>query len=149
MTKKQKKVLYRIIVSAILLIAVRFVPVEGQTNQWSLTVNRAAFAEDSVCTILLQHSGGKAIETGLTVTGRETEDQVILTLDYIPRKLSVSSTDSDSVSALDSALGVVSAGLVSSSPLPQDARSEPAIRRQSSRHTVFFIRFLLPRTKMI
>ena len=73
--------------------AMRFAPVEGQTNQWSLTVNRAAFAEDSVCTILLQHSGGKAIETGLTVTGRETEDQVILTLDYIPRKLSVSYTD--------------------------------------------------------
>ncbi|MDY4221555.1 MAG: InlB B-repeat-containing protein [Candidatus Faecousia sp.] len=73
--------------------AMSFAPVEGKTNEWSVTVNRAAFAENSECPILLKRSGSTAIETGLTVTGREADDQVILTLDNIPRKLSVTYTD--------------------------------------------------------
>ncbi|MGN1369325.1 MAG: InlB B-repeat-containing protein, partial [Aristaeellaceae bacterium] len=70
-----------------------FVPVEGQQNFWSLTVNRAAFDGVSTFPILLQRSGSAAIETGLTVTGREEGSQIILTLNVIPRALSVSYAD--------------------------------------------------------
>ena len=65
-----------------------FVPVEGEENRWTLTIARAAF-DGSERAIMLRKGGNEAIDSGLTLTGRESEDEVTLTLSYIPRKLTV------------------------------------------------------------
>ncbi|MGN0972662.1 MAG: InlB B-repeat-containing protein, partial [Aristaeellaceae bacterium] len=78
--------------------AMTFMPVEGVENRWTLTVNRAAFDGSSEYPIVLRRSGSATVETGLTVTGREAEDEVTLTLNSMPRALTVT-TDADSLGA--------------------------------------------------
>ena len=42
---------------------------------------------------MLRKGGNEAIDSGLTLTGRESEDEVTLTLTFIPRKLTVTSAE--------------------------------------------------------
>ncbi|MCI6005032.1 MAG: InlB B-repeat-containing protein [Blautia sp.] len=67
-----------------------FAPVEGETNRWSLTTDRAAF-DGTTHAIMLNRTGIDSIESGLTLTGREEESEVTLRLEHIPRKLTVNS----------------------------------------------------------
>ena len=72
--------------------ALSFAPVEGEQNRWRLDVARAAF-DGTEHAIMLQMGENDPVRCGLTITGREAESEVILKLDYVPRKLSVSAMD--------------------------------------------------------
>ena len=77
-----------------------FAPVEGEANRWSLTIARQAF--DGTERAILMRTGGSTIESGLTLTGREGDQpnaEITLKLEFIPRKLTV--TTADGVSAWD------------------------------------------------
>ncbi|MGN1021227.1 MAG: InlB B-repeat-containing protein, partial [Aristaeellaceae bacterium] len=65
-----------------------FQPVEGETGRWMLTVSRAAF-NGTECPVMLKAGSNAAVSTGLVITGREADSEVILTLGDITRSLTV------------------------------------------------------------
>lgn len=65
-----------------------FEPVEGEEGRWSLIANRAMFNGSEV-PIMMSVNGGEAFASGLTITGREPEAEVTLTLGDFISELSV------------------------------------------------------------
>lgn len=69
-----------------------FTPVEGEENRWSLTMDRSSF-NGSERAIMMSVNGGNAVVSGLTVTGREAESVVTLTLSDLSSALTVESAE--------------------------------------------------------
>ena len=69
-----------------------FAPVEGTENRWSLTTDRSSF-NGSERAIMMSLNGGDAVVSGLTVTGREAESVVTLTLETLTSALTVESAE--------------------------------------------------------
>ena len=67
-----------------------FARVEGETNRWSLTAARSAF-NGSERPVMMSVNGGKAVASGLIVTGREKDSVVVLKLTDLFSKLTVES----------------------------------------------------------
>ncbi|MDD6678403.1 MAG: InlB B-repeat-containing protein [Firmicutes bacterium] len=65
-----------------------FAPMEGEENRWSLTTDRSSF-NGSERAIMMSLNGGNAVASGLTVTGREDESVVVLTLSDLSSALTV------------------------------------------------------------
>ena len=69
-----------------------FTPVEGEPNRWSLTVSRTLF-NGSERPIMMRLNGGTAVVSGLTVTGREAENEVVLTLKDLAKRLTINTPE--------------------------------------------------------
>ena len=69
-----------------------FEPVEGEENRWSLTTSRAEF-NGTERPVMIKVDNGAPVASGLVVTGRESESVVVLTLDDLSHKLTVTYKD--------------------------------------------------------
>lgn len=72
--------------------AMTFEPVDGEENRWSLTADRSSF-NGTKRTIMVRLPNGTVVSSGLIVTGRETESEVVLTLGEFSHELTVTYTE--------------------------------------------------------